>query len=116
MENINRIEAPHLRSDLPDFRSGDSVKVHVQVVEGEKVRTQIFQGVIISRRGGGTGETFTVRKVTDGVGVERIFPLNSPSIAKMEVIQRGKVRRAKLYYLRDRTGKHARIKPLRPGK
>lgn len=114
MENIRRIEAPHLKKDLPEFRSGDSVRVHVNVKEGDKIRTQIFQGVVISRRGGGMGEMFTVRKVTDGVGVERIFPLHSPSIAKLEVMQQGKVRRAKLFYLRERTGKHARIKPRQP--
>ncbi len=113
MENIRRIEAPHLRSDLPSFRSGDTVRVHVNVVEGDKKRIQVFQGVVIGRRGGGASETFMVRKVTDGVGVERIFPLHSPSIDKVEVVQRGKVRRAKLFYLRERTGKHARIKALR---
>jgi large subunit ribosomal protein L19 len=115
MENIRRIEAPHLKSEMPRFRAGDSVKVHVQVVEGDKVRTQIFQGVVIARRGGGISESFTVRKVTDGVGVERVFPVHSPSIAKLEVVQRGKVRRSKLFYLRERTGKNARIKPLRSG-
>jgi len=115
MENINRVEAPHLKSDIPEFKSGDTVRVHVQVVEGDKVRNQLFQGVVISRRGGGLSETFIVRKVTDGVGVERIFPVHSPSISKLEVIQRGRVRRAKLFYLRERTGKHARIRPLRQG-
>jgi large subunit ribosomal protein L19 len=113
MENIRRIEAPHLKSEMPAFRAGDNVKVHVQVVEGDKVRTQIFEGVVIARRGGGASESFIVRKVTDGVGVERIFPVHSPSIAKLEVLQRGKVRRSKLFYLRDRTGKNARIKTLR---
>ena len=112
MENIRRIEAPHLKEEMPAFRAGDSVKVHVQVVEGDKVRTQLFQGVVIARRGAGISETFTVRKVTDGVGVERVFPIHSPSIAKLEVLQRGKVRRSKLFYLRERTGKNARIKPL----
>ena len=115
MENINRVEAPHLKSDIPEFKSGDTVRVHVQVIEGDKVRNQLFQGVVISRRGGGLSETFIVRKVTDGVGVERIFPVHSPSISKLEVIQRGRVRRAKLFYLRERTGKHARIRPLRQG-
>ena len=113
MENINRVEAPHLKTEIPEFKSGDTVRVHVQVVEGDKVRNQLFQGVVISRRGGGLSETFIVRKVTDGVGVERIFPVHSPSISKLEVIQRGRVRRAKLFYLRERTGKHARIRPLR---
>ena len=115
MENINRVEAPHLKTEIPEFKSGDTVRVHVQVVEGDKVRNQLFQGVVISRRGGGLSETFIVRKVTDGVGVERIFPVHSPSISKLEVIQRGRVRRAKLFYLRERTGKHARIRPLRQG-
>ena len=115
MENINRVEAPHLKTEIPEFKSGDTVRVHVQVVEGDKVRNQLFQGVVISRRGAGLSETFIVRKVTDGVGVERIFPVHSPSISKLEVIQRGRVRRAKLFYLRERTGKHARIRPLRRG-
>jgi large subunit ribosomal protein L19 len=115
MENIRRIEAPHIKTGLPDFKPGDNVRVHVNVVEGDKVRTQAFQGVVINRRGTGTGETFTVRKVTDGVGVERIFPLHSPSIARLEVVQKGHVRRAKLFYLRERTGKHARIRVERNG-
>ena len=115
MENIRRVEAPHIKKDVPDFKSGDNVRVHVQVVEGDKVRTQLFQGVVISRRGAGTNETFTVRKVSDGVGVERIFPLHSPTIAKLEVVQSGRVRRAKLFYLRGRTGKHARIRAIREG-
>jgi len=112
MEDIRRIEAPHLKDEIPSFRAGDSVNVHVQVTEGDKTRTQLFQGVVIARRGAGLSETFTVRKVTDGVGVERVFPIHSPSIAKLEVTQRGKVRRSKLFYLRERTGKNARIKPL----
>jgi len=110
MENIRRVEAPHVKSGFPEFKPGDNVRVHVNVVEGDKVRTQAFQGVVINRRGSGTGETFTVRKVTDGIGVERIFPLHSPSIARLEVLQKGRVRRAKLFYLRERTGKHARIR------
>jgi large subunit ribosomal protein L19 len=115
MENIRRIEAPHLKRNVPEFRPGDTVRVHVQVVEGDKVRTQLFQGVVISRRGGGTGETFTVRKVSDGIGVERIFPLHTPSVTNVEVVQRGRVRRAKLYYLRGTKGKEGRIKPIRSG-
>lgn len=111
MENIRRVEAPHVR-ELPEFKSGDNVKVLVNVREGEKVRAQAFQGVVIARRGSGLSETFTVRKVTDGVGVERIFPIHSPSIASLEIVQRGKVRRSKLFYLRERKGKSARIKPL----
>jgi large subunit ribosomal protein L19 len=112
MENIRRVEAPHVK-EMPEFKSGDSVKINVTVKEGEKVRTQLFQGVVIARRGAGLSETFTVRKVTDGVGVERIFPVNSPSISSLEIVQRGKVRRSKLFYLRERKGKRARIKPLR---
>jgi large subunit ribosomal protein L19 len=99
-----------MRDDLPDFAPGDTIRVHVKVIEGEKERTQVFQGVVIGRRGGGIGETFTVRKVTEGIGVERIFPLNSPSIAKIEVTRKGKVRRAKLTYLTELKGKSARIK------
>ncbi len=116
MENIRRIEAGFLKRKLPEFGSGDTVRVHVQVEEGEKVRTQIFQGVVISRRGAGTGETFIVRKISDGIGVERIFPLHSPNLAKLEVVRRGRVRRGKLYYLRKMKGKDARIKPLRTDK
>ena len=110
MDVLRNIEAPHMRDDLPDFAPGDTIRVHVKVIEGEKERTQVFQGVVIGRRGGGIGETFTVRKVTEGVGVERIFPLNSPSIAKIEVTRKGKVRRAKLTYLTELKGKSARIK------
>ncbi len=106
---VQRQEVPFLRADLPEFRSGDSVRVHAKVVEGNKQRIQIFEGVVIARRGGGSRETFTVRKISEGIGVERIFPLHSPSIEKIEVARRGKVRRAKLYYLRDLRGKAARI-------
>lgn len=109
MYKLNDVEAPYLRSDIPDFRPGDTVKVHVRVIEGSKERIQLFQGVVIARRGGGTRETFTVRKISSGVGVERIFPLHSPTIEKLEVARRGRVRRAKLYYLRDLRGKAARI-------
>jgi len=107
------VESEYLREDIPDFRPGDTVKVHVRVVEGNRERIQVFQGVVIARKGGGTRETFTVRKVSFGVGVERTFPLHSPIIAKIEVVTQGKVRRAKLYYLRDRVGKKARIKEKR---
>jgi large subunit ribosomal protein L19 len=113
---VNRtdlVEKPRLRDDLPDFRPGDTVKVHVRVVEAGRERIQVFQGVVIRRRGGGLRETFTARKVSFGVGVERTFPLHSPTIAKIEISNRGDVRRAKLYYLRQRRGKAARIKELR---
>ncbi len=111
MDDILRgIESSQIRDDYPDFRSGDTVKVHFQVVEGDKTRVQIFQGVVISRRGGGTAETFMVRKISGGVSVERVFPLNSPLIEKIEVTRAGKVRRSKLFYLRSKTGKAARIK------
>jgi len=113
MNKTDLIESPFLRTDLPEFRPGDTVKVHVRVVEGTRERVQVFQGVVIRRSGGGIRETFTVRKISFGVGVERTFPLHSPSIAKMESVQRGRVRRAKLYYLRDLRGKKARIKERR---
>lgn|SRR4028118_1241427 len=114
MNVLDQIENLYLRKDqVPDFTSGDTVKVHVKVKEGDKERIQIFQGVVIGRRGGGTRETFTVRKMSGGVGVERIFPLNSPTVDKLEVIRRGKVRRAKLYYLRNLRGKAARIEERR---
>lgn len=113
IEQLQHVESQYLRSDIPEFRPGDTVKVHVRVVEGNKERIQIFQGVITGRRGGGTRETFTVRKVSAGIGVERIFPINSPIIDKIEVVRRGKVRRAKLYYLRDLRGRAARIEERR---
>lgn len=113
MNRTDLVEKPRLRDDLPDFRPGDTVKVHVRVVEAGRERIQVFQGVVIRRRGGGLRETFTVRKVSFGVGVERTFPLHSPTIAKVEVASRGDVRRAKLYYLRQRRGKAARIRELR---
>jgi len=113
MNKTDLIEQPFLRTDLPEFRPGDTVKVHVRVVEGNRERVQVFQGVVIRRSGGGIRETFTVRKISFGVGVERTFPLHSPSIAKLELVQRGRVRRAKLYYLRDLRGKKARIKERR---
>lgn len=110
---IEEITKEQLRSDLPAFRPGDTVRVHVKVVEGTRERIQLFEGVVIKRRGGGISETFTVRKVSYGVGVERTFPVHTPKIAKLEVIRRGKVRRAKLYYLRNLRGKKARIKEIR---
>ena len=113
MNETDLIEKPFLRRDLPTFRPGDTVKVHARVVEGNRERVQVFQGVVIRRSGGGLRETFTVRKISFGVGVERTFPLHSPSIAKLEVVQRGRVRRAKLYYLRDLRGKKARIRERR---
>ncbi len=115
MIKLQAIEDSYLRTDVPEFRAGDTVKVHVRVVEGDKERIQVFQGVVIARRGGGTRETFTVRKVSGGTGVERIFPLHSPILDKIEVVRLGKVRRAKLYYLRDRRGKAARIEERREG-
>src|SRR3989440_10572343 len=113
MNTIDLVENPRLRDDLPEFRPGDTVKVHVRVVEGNRSRIQVFQGVVIRRQGGGLRETFTVRKVSYGVGVERTFPVHSPSIDKIEAVTRGRVRRAKLYYLRDLRGKAARIKERR---
>lgn len=109
MNIIDVIEKEQMRSDIPDFNSGDTLKVHVKVVEGGKERIQLFEGVVIRKSHGGLRETFTVRKVSQGVGVERTFPLHSPMLAKIEVSRYGKVRRAKLYYLRGRSGKSARI-------
>jgi large subunit ribosomal protein L19 len=113
MNTIDLVEKPRLRDDLPEFRPGDTVKVHVRVVEGNRERIQVFQGVVIRRQGGGLRETFTVRKISFGVGVERTFPVHSPSIGKLEVVQKGRVRRAKLYYLRELRGKRARIRERR---
>src|SRR6187397_1336803 len=113
MNTLDALDAQTLRSDIPAFRPGDTLKVHVKVIEGNRSRIQIFQGVVIRRQGAGVRETFTVRKVSFGVGVERTFPVHSPSIAKVELVTRGDVRRAKLYYLRDRTGKAAKIKEKR---
>jgi large subunit ribosomal protein L19 len=113
MNKTDLIEQSFLRSDIPSFRPGDTVKVHVRVVEGSRERVQVFQGVVIARQHGGLRETFTVRKISFGVGVERTFPLHSPSIAKLEIVSRGQVRRAKLYYLRELRGKKARIKERR---
>ncbi len=113
METIRQIEKEMMRLDLPAFAPGDTVKVHVKIKEGEKERIQVFQGVVISKRKGTTNATFMVRKVSYGIGVERIFPLHSPIIDKIEVITRGRVRRAKIYYLRKLRGKAARIKERR---
>lgn len=113
MQRFDELDQPSLRDDIPDFRAGDTVKVHVKVVEGTRSRVQVFQGVVIRRHGGGIGETFTVRKVSFGVGVERTFPLHTPIIEKIEVVTLGDVRRAKLYYLRDLRGKAARIRERR---
>jgi large subunit ribosomal protein L19 len=112
MNLIQEITKEQLRKDLPVFRPGDTLKVYVKVIEGSRERIQLFEGVVIKRRGGGISETFTVRKISYGVGVERTFPLHSPKIDKIEVARRGKVRRAKLYYLRDLRGKAARIKEV----
>jgi large subunit ribosomal protein L19 len=108
-DTLMEVEKPMLKSDVPRFAPGDSVRVHVKVREGEKERIQVFAGVVIARRGGGSRETFTVRKISSGIGVERIFPLHSPVIDRIEVERQGSVRRAKLYYLRGRKGKAARI-------
>src|SRR4051794_38978082 len=113
MHTLDSLDAASLRSDVPDFRPGDTLKVHVRVVEGNRERVQVFQGVVIRRQGGGIRETFTVRKVSFGVGVERTFPVHTPIIAKIEIVTRGDVRRAKLYYLRDLRGKAAKIKEKR---
>jgi large subunit ribosomal protein L19 len=113
MNTLDQVEAAYLRDDIPDFNPGDTVKIHVRVVEGGRERVQIFEGAVIARDGGGLSETFTVRKVSFGVGVERIFPLHAPIIQRIEVMRRGDVRRAKLYYLRDRVGKATRIKEKR---
>ena len=110
MKQIAILEKSFMRDDLPQFTPGDKIKVHVKIKEGEKERVKVFQGTVIARRGSGTGATFTVRKMSSGVGVERIFPLYSPNIAKIEHVRTGQVRRSKLYYLRDLTGKSARIK------
>jgi len=113
MNTLDALDKQSLRSDIPDFRPGDTLKVHVRVIEGNRERNQVFQGVVIRRQNGGIRETFTVRKVSFGVGVERTFPVHSPNIAELEVHKRGDVRRAKLYYLRDLRGKKAKIKERR---
>lgn len=116
MNQLDQVESVYLRPGAPEFNPGDTIRVHVRVVEGDKHRIQVFQGVVIARRGGGTRETFTVRKISGGVGVERIFPLHSPNVDKIEVMRRGRVRRAKLYYLRNLRGKAARIDERREDK
>src|SRR6201994_3069043 len=113
MQTLDSIDAASLRTDVPAFRPGDTVKVHVRVVEGNRSRIQVFQGVVIRRQGGGIRETFTVRKVSFGVGVERTFPVHTPVVERIEVVTRGDVRRAKLYYLRELRGKAAKIKEKR---
>lgn len=113
MNTLDSIDSASLRDDVPDFRPGDSLKVHVKVVEGSRSRVQVFAGVVIRRQGGGVRETFTVRKVSFGTGVERTFPVHSPIIESIEVVSRGDVRRAKLYYLRDLRGKAAKIREKR---
>jgi large subunit ribosomal protein L19 len=110
---IDRIEREGMRKDVPDIDPGDTVRVHVKIIEGEKERIQVFEGVVIGRRGGGLRETFRVRKISYGIGVERIFPIHSPRIENIEVTKKGRVRRAKLYYLRDRKGKAAHVKERR---
>ena len=113
MNTLDLVDAASLKSDVPNFRPGDTVKVHVKVVEGTRSRIQVFQGVVIRRQGGGVRETFTVRKVSFGTGVERTFPVHTPIVEKVELVTRGDVRRAKLYYLRDLRGKKAKIKEKR---
>jgi large subunit ribosomal protein L19 len=113
MQKLDELDKASLRDDVPDFRAGDNIKVHVKVIEGNRSRIQIFQGYVIGRQGHGVGETFRVRKISFGVGVERVFPVHAPTVDKIEVITRGDVRRAKLYYLRNLTGKKARIKEKR---
>ena len=113
---IKKITESQLRDDIPDFRAGDTVRVHARIVEGKRERIQIFEGVVIKRRGEGVSETYTVRKISNGVGVERTFPVHSPRVAKIDVLRHGRVRRAKLYYLRERTGKATRIAEKRRDK
>ncbi|MDO4541680.1 MAG: 50S ribosomal protein L19 [Bacillota bacterium] len=113
MNLVELVEQPYLKNDVPAFRIGDTVKISVKIKEGDKERIQMYEGVVIARKGQGLTETFTVRRVAYGVGVERTFPVHSPKLEKIEISRRGKVRRAKLYYLRERTGKAARIKELR---
>ena len=113
MQKLDHVDAASLKTDIPDFRPGDTVKVHVNIIEGSRSRIQVFQGVVISRHGDGLRETFTVRKVSFQVGVERKFPLHAPTIDKIEVVSRGVVRRSKLYYLRGLTGKKAKIREKR---
>ena len=113
MKSTDLVDNQYIRTDVPDFASGDEVRVHVKVVEGNKERVQVFQGNVIARSGSGVGETYKVRKLSSGVGVERTFPIHTPTVVKIEVVKRGDVRRAKLYYLRDRVGKAAKIREKR---
>ena len=113
MHTLQEVEKEYLRTDLPDFRAGDTVRLHVRVAEGDKERIQIFQGVVIRRRGNGTRASFAVRKVSAGIGVERVFPLHSPNVEKIDVVRLGRVRRSKLYYLRELRGKRAKIEERR---
>ena len=110
MDLVKALQQGDAKNELPDFKAGDTVRVHIKVVEAQKERIQVFEGTVIKTRGSGTGKTFTVRKISGGLGVERIFPYHSPSITKLEVVRRGKVRRSKLYYLRQRKGKAAQVK------
>jgi large subunit ribosomal protein L19 len=112
MHKFNELIKEQIREDLPSFRPGDTLNIHVRVIEGQKERIQIFKGTVIAKKNSGISETFTVRKVSGGIGIERIFPINSPKIAKIEVVRRGKVRRAKLYYLRGKIGKKSKVKEL----
>ncbi|MFW5791346.1 MAG: 50S ribosomal protein L19 [Desulfohalobiaceae bacterium] len=114
MELLRQIEREHMRIDLPEFRAGDTIKVHVRIIEGEKERIQVFQGTVIKVRRGTTDATFTVRKISNGIGVERVFPMHSPSIEKIEVVTQGKVRQSRIYYLRNLKGKAARLKIRTP--
>lgn len=113
MNKLNLVEAAHLRSDVPTFSPGDTLAIHLKVVEGDKERVQVFQGTVLQRRGRGANETFTVRKISNGVGVERVFPLHSPRIVKIERLRQGRVRRSKLFYLRQLKGRAARIRERR---
>lgn len=113
MNKLEQLESAYVRDDIPEFRAGDTVRVHVRVVEGGRERVQVFEGIVIARKGGGVNDTCIVRKMSFGVGVERVFPVHAPIIQKIDVIRKGDVRRAKLYYLRDRVGKSARIKEQR---
>jgi len=112
-ELINLVESPVLKDEIPNFKSGDTLNVHVRIREGDKERIQIFKGTCLQRKGKGATETFTVRKISSGIGVERIFPLHSPTVEKIEVVRRGKVRRARIFYIRNKIGKQARIKELK---
>ena len=114
MNLIDQIEAQEMKKEVPDIRVGDTVKVHMRIVEGEKERIQVIEGVVLRMHGGGARKTLTVRKISFGIGVERIFPLHSPRVEKVDIVKRAKVRQAKLYYLRDLKGKAARLKELRP--